>query len=167
MMGILPLGLALWFAAGDNTSQLTIIAHATPLPLEVRLISGIAYVPMTPLVEELNIEVKRIGEEQLGICPTQDLCVLVRTDGSDDRIAVLSGETFIALSAIPELFQMAFAWSASQGAFELIPGQKNGVLHLSPGDPFPDLVLPDMDGNAFSFASLRGRKTVLFTWASW
>jgi len=30
-----------------------------------------------------------------------------------------------------------------------------------------ELVLPDLDGNAFSLASLRGTKVLLVAWASW
>ena len=31
----------------------------------------------------------------------------------------------------------------------------------------PDLVLPDVNGEMFSLASLRGRKVLLVAWASW
>jgi hypothetical protein len=31
----------------------------------------------------------------------------------------------------------------------------------------PDLVLPDVDGNPFSLATLRGQKVLLVAWASW
>lgn len=31
----------------------------------------------------------------------------------------------------------------------------------------PDLALPDLDGNEFRLSSLRGRKAVVFSWASW
>ncbi len=31
----------------------------------------------------------------------------------------------------------------------------------------PDLVLPDVDGNPFSLASLHGQKVLLVAWASW
>jgi hypothetical protein len=73
----------------------------------------------------------------------------------------------VALSAIPELFQMSFAWTASRGALTLIPSNGRDALRLSPGDAFPDISLPTVDGDALSFASLLGRKTVLLTWACW
>ena len=38
---------------------------------------------------------------------------------------------------------------------------------LRPGDRFPELVLPDLDGEPLSVASFRGRKLVLHVWASW
>lgn len=31
----------------------------------------------------------------------------------------------------------------------------------------PDVILPDLDGNPFSLASLRGQKVLLVAWASW
>lgn len=31
----------------------------------------------------------------------------------------------------------------------------------------PEIVLPDLDGNLFDLASLRGQKVVLHAWASW
>ena len=31
----------------------------------------------------------------------------------------------------------------------------------------PEITLPDLDGEAFSLSSLRGRKVVLVAWASW
>lgn len=31
----------------------------------------------------------------------------------------------------------------------------------------PDFTLPALDGELFSLRSLRGRWTILFTWASW
>jgi hypothetical protein len=38
---------------------------------------------------------------------------------------------------------------------------------LEPGQPFPDLVLPDLDGHPRSIADFRGRRVVLHVFASW
>jgi hypothetical protein len=35
------------------------------------------------------------------------------------------------------------------------------------GTTAPELVLPDLDGNPFSLASLRGTKVLLVAWSSW
>ena len=35
------------------------------------------------------------------------------------------------------------------------------------GDPSPDFTLPSLDGKEISLSSLRGRKTIVFMWASW
>lgn len=45
-------------------------------------------------------------------------------------------------------------------------GPEGGGRFLS--DPaFPDLTLADVDGDDFSFSSLRGRKVVMVAWATW
>ncbi len=31
----------------------------------------------------------------------------------------------------------------------------------------PDIALPDVDGRSFSLSSLRGKRMVVFAWASW
>ena len=46
-------------------------------------------------------------------------------------------------------------------------GPRSGARRVLETARMPDLVLPDFDGNAFDFASLRGRKVVLMAWASW
>lgn len=35
------------------------------------------------------------------------------------------------------------------------------------GDPSPDFTLPSLDGEMISLSSLRGRKVIVFMWASW
>lgn len=35
------------------------------------------------------------------------------------------------------------------------------------GDASPDFTLPSLDGEMISLSSLRGRKVIVFMWASW
>ena len=35
------------------------------------------------------------------------------------------------------------------------------------GQPLPDLTLTTLDGGEFRFADLRGKRALLFMWASW
>ena len=35
------------------------------------------------------------------------------------------------------------------------------------GRPLPDLTLPDLDGRPVRLADFRGRKLLIFVWASW
>jgi len=35
------------------------------------------------------------------------------------------------------------------------------------GDLSPDFTLPSLDGEPISLSSYRGRKTIVFMWASW
>ncbi len=35
------------------------------------------------------------------------------------------------------------------------------------GEQSPDFTLPDLDGNPVSLSDYRGRKVILYVWASW
>lgn len=35
------------------------------------------------------------------------------------------------------------------------------------GQHVPDIILPDLDGRQVTLRDYRGRKVILFTWASW
>ncbi len=57
----------------------------------------------------------------------------------------------------------------------LVHDEKHGLWCLGPeagrrtlaDARLPELVLPDLEGQAFDVASLRGRKVLLLAWASW
>ena len=57
----------------------------------------------------------------------------------------------------------------------IVHDEAHGLYAVGPesGGPFlasaecPEIVLPDLDGKEFSISSLRGRKVVIVSWASW
>ena len=44
-------------------------------------------------------------------------------------------------------------------------GQRTGLIQV--GEPFPEITLPSLDGEAWSIAEMRGRKVMLHVFASW
>lgn len=43
----------------------------------------------------------------------------------------------------------------------------NAPAYPKVGDQAPDFTLPSLDGDPVSLSSYRGRKTIVFMWASW
>ena len=41
------------------------------------------------------------------------------------------------------------------------------VAYVGVGDQIPDITLPSLDGTPVSLSRLRGKKHILFMWASW
>jgi hypothetical protein len=74
-------------------------------------------------------------------------------DGSVD-VTVVSGRLRMPLVEAPEA-----------GVWALGPASVTG--HALDTAAAPDLVLPDLDGNPFQLALLRGQKVLLVAWASW
>jgi hypothetical protein len=67
------------------------------------------------------------------------------------------------LSSTAERLGMALVHDANQGLWALGPETLNGRALVTA--KAPDLVLPDLSGEEFRLASLRGQKVVLVAWA--
>jgi hypothetical protein len=89
-----------------------------------------------------------------GMCKG-DVCVPV------DGATSLDG--LVNVSAVAERLGMALVESPD-GLWALGPESGGRALTTT---LVPSIVLPDLNGNAFDLATLRGRKVVLVAWASW
>lgn len=70
------------------------------------------------------------------------------------------------LEALAERLGAALVHDPDHGLWSLGPATAGGSKFLQ-STRFPDLTLPDVDGNPFDFSSLLGRKVVMVAWASW
>lgn len=135
------------------------VAHTIPMLVH----DGSAYVPLTEFGQSVGATIKDISPTQIGVCPTDDLCIFVEKDDGDIH-RLPSGALAIRLAAVPDAFRVAFA---QRGDTLVLNPSRASDLRIAPGDLLPDVILPNLDGTPYSFASARGRKMVLFTWASW
>lgn len=90
-----------------------------------------------------------------GLC-RGDLCVPFRADDSDS----------VDLTKAAPRLGMPILHDEMHHLWALGPESEPGGRFLRSAR-FPDLVLPDLDGQPFSFSSLSGRKVVMVAWASW
>ena len=73
-----------------------------------------------------------------------------------------SGRVDVAL--LSQRLGMPLLHDEAHGVYALGPETTGRVLESA---SCPEIVLEDLDGQAFSFSSLRGRKVVMVAWASW
>lgn len=85
-----------------------------------------------------------------GACKAEVCVPLPRTDGFD-------------LVATAERLRMAVVHDESAGVWAVGPESLGDRALVSA--TVPELVLDDLDGNAFSLSSLRGQKVALVSWA--
>ena len=90
-----------------------------------------------------------------GLC-RGDLCVPFRPDDPDG----------VDLDSVAGRLGMPVLHDEAHGLWALGPRVEPGGRFLSDAR-FPDIMLPDLDGQPFSFSSLLGRKVVMVAWASW
>lgn len=88
-----------------------------------------------------------------GLC-RGDVCVPFPSDD-------LSG---VDLEQLSQRLGMPLLHDADHGVWSL--GPESGGRFLTDAR-FPELTLPDLEGQPFSFSSLLGRKVVMVAWASW
>ncbi len=150
--------------AGD---ALSISVGSWRLQLDASDVDGRAFVPMAPIVEAFGAKLETVSDDMISVCVEDDICALVRTDGTDDRISGADGSRLVALSAIPELFRAHFDWDDVADSLALAPGADPSTAAIAKGDPMPEVVLPDMDGSPVALSAYRGKRVIMYTWASW
>jgi hypothetical protein len=74
-----------------------------------------------------------------------------------------SGET-VDIRMLSDALGMPIVHDETHGLYAVGP-ESGGPLLASA--ECPEIQLPDLDGNEFSISSLRGRKVVIVSWASW
>lgn len=76
----------------------------------------------------------------------------------------VTADGMVDVRAFAERLDMPLASDDQHGVWALGPRTSGHVLDSV---DLPRLVLEDFDGNAFDVASLRGRKVLIVSWASW
>ena len=137
------------------------------LNLDIHDLDGRAFVSMAVVVDAFGAKLEAVSDDTITVCVEDDVCAIVRTDGTDDRVAGDDASRLVALSAVPELFRAHFDWNDSLDALALSPGADPSTAAIAKGDPMPDVVLPDMDGSPVALSAYRGKRIIMYTWASW
>lgn len=91
-----------------------------------------------------------------GLCKG-DSCVPLPADSAE-------GDS-LDLAVVAERLRMPVMHDEKHGIWSIGPASVTGRT-LDTAEA-PELTLPDLDGNLFSLSSLRGRKVVVTSWASW
>ena len=71
----------------------------------------------------------------------------------------------VDMPVVAERLGMPIAHDEQHGLWAI--GPASGGRRVLDSVQMPELVLPDFDGGAFDFSTLRGRKVALVAWASW
>lgn len=79
--------------------------------------------------------------------------------------AAAADDGSLDLAVVAERLGMPVLQDETHGVWALGPATVSGrVLDTA---EVPELTLPDVDGRPFTLSSLRGRRVVVFSWASW
>ncbi len=98
-----------------------------------------------------------------GLC-RDDLCIPTPQDGSWEREQ--DGVGFIDLSAFAAQIGQALVRDGEHEVWSLAQAPVFRGMELASGLA-PDFALPDRDGKPVRLSDFRGKKVLLWTWASW
>lgn len=123
------------------------------------------WIPLTFVTKQWGLQRKDLPNGQLGIC-RDDVCVPFKTGDGDDALRAVDGEVFVPVRRLVEGLRGSLVWDAEAGTLlidlSLQPARASALVGKT-----LELTLPDLGGDAISLSSFRGRKLLLFAWASW
>lgn len=125
------------------------------------------FISIDDVSEGLDIICKELTEGMIGIC-RDDICVPVRLDDENDVIRD-SGELMVNAELVAGGLSSKPEWVVSGEVLRFVP-EDQVVLDtvVKVGDVVPDFALPSIsDGKMVSLSSFRGKRVLLFMWASW
>ena len=125
------------------------------------------FISIDDISEKLNLVSKGLGKSMIGICK-DDICVPVRLDSEDEAIQD-SGKLMINAELIASAIGSKAEWLISGKTLRFVPEDQVALdTVVKVGDVVPDFVLPSItDGKMVSLSSFRGKRVLLFMWASW
>jgi hypothetical protein len=128
---------------------------------------GSTFISIDDISGRLNIVPKEISDEVIGLC-RDDLCILVQLD--DERDALRDHELLmINADLVAQALSSRVEWLVSGRVLRFVPEYQvalDAVVRV--GDVVPDFMLPSIiDGKMVWFSSFRGKRVLLFLWASW
>ena len=125
------------------------------------------FISIDDVSKRLDIVCKELTKGMIGICK-DDICVPVRLDDENDVIRD-SGQLMVNAELVAGGLTAKPEWLVSGEVLRFVPEDQlvlDSVVKV--GDVVPDFALPSIaDGKMVSLSSFRGKRVLLFMWASW
>lgn len=120
-------------------------------------ISGQAvYLPVSFFEATLQLERKDLAPNLVGLC-YGDLCIPLTA-------REFKGQEYVSARALSEALGGSYLWDAeARQLFLSLESRVSGEITSGP----LDFVLPDLNGRSVHLSEFRGKKIVVFAWASW
>ena len=144
-----------FFEASSNTHvQLNVIADNHDL-----------YVPFSELTNAFQITRKSLPSGNVGVC-VADLCVPMQTGEKTEKIKVIDGTEYVPLGSFLDAITAQYVRSENKETFIFDVSSRQNESNEGFDSP-QDFSLPTMTGEEVQLSDYRGKKVILFAWASW
>ena len=144
--------------AMGNSNRILVFEGSTKTmePSTAQVESEAVYLPVTFFESTLGLERKDLAPELVGLCQ-DDLCIPL-------PLRSYEGDEYVSSRKLIDALSGAYLWDneAAQLLLDLRP-----QYDQDPTQGLIDFALPDLEGKTLQLSDHRGRKVVVFAWASW
>ncbi len=125
------------------------------------------FVSIDDVSERLDIVSKELTEGMIGLCKG-DICVPVQLD-NEDHVIRDSDPLMVDAELVAAAISSRAEWLIAGKTLRFAPEDQVAFdTVIKAGDVVPDFALPSIsDGRMVSLSSFRGKRVLLFMWASW
>ncbi|MBD3181478.1 hypothetical protein GF312_04245 [Candidatus Poribacteria bacterium] len=129
---------------------------------------GLFYIPVNDdILDNLKIEIKKFDEKNIGICK-DEICIFANLDNQQDAL-IKDNDLMINIELIAQAFNSEIEWIIKPAIVNFVTQDRvllDNIIEI--GDVVPDFALPSIKGESIiPFSSFRGKRVLLFLWASW
>ena len=126
-----------------------------------------AFISIDDVLERLGIVLKDIDEETTSLCK-DEICVLVQLN-NEDNVLRDSERLLVNVELVAAALGSSVEWIIAGKSLRFVPKDQVTLdTVVKPGDVVPDFALPSIaNGKMVSLSSFRGKRVLLFLWASW
>ncbi len=154
-------------ASANGPAEVTVFERSSRTLTNTRLIlvDDNPYLPVKMLVEQFDLESKTLPNDQVGIC-RDDRCVPFSTGSGKDDLRTEGGKTYVPVERLVKGLGGTHVWDATSQTLlmDLTPRHSHNSTNV--GKKL-DAMLTDLEGTPVKLSSFRGKRMVLFAWASW
>ena len=151
-----------------NTTRTITVYERSSRTLEriaVTAAEGEVYLPMEFLVERVGLKRKSLPGGNVGIC-RGDLCVPFSVGEAPGFIRRTAERELVPAGRLAKSMGGAIVWDAEEN--DLLLDLAGRPASASPANGSSvDFTLPDLAGRPVALSAFRGKKVLVFAWASW
>ena len=154
-----PTGQVTDNVTGNVAGNLTVLAGPEKLELDKAVVEGDElWVPLSAVTQITGFELK-----PQGLC-AGDVCIALPPDGSWKREQ--DGQQYLCVTRFARSADQQYAVADDRRTWSFTAVPQAATIPLLEGVA-PDFTLKDCDGQSVRLSDFRGKKVLLWTWASW
>jgi hypothetical protein len=167
ILGVVALTMSQAAAVAANSPEITVYEHSRGQLTTngIQLADDVVYLPLSLLTQSWGLTEKKLPEGRIGIC-RGDRCIPFAEGDGPKAMRRMGGVAYFPARHLAKGLGASLVWLAEERLLLVDLSTRRAGQPVVADAPF-ELTLPDLDGKPFTLSKLRGKRVLLFAWASW